>query len=1430
MKLWGVLILAVLGIATIASSEILHPSGGSAPLEGLPLRMEFGGTGNSFDSFVDGDCVETYVDDNGTPGDLTDDLMKQRGSGSPCGSGAASDVICTGCISTTDILDGTIVYVDVNSTQTITADPANGDSSVWFGTTGLIFEGTTSDTNEGLLNAAAITADRTWTLPNESGTICTLTSGCGTPAGAITAVGPACLAGACLMDETATTGTTMFVWEGTTADAFEFRIAAGSADPLADVTATFPDLTGTVQLNTTLDTCAEQRALSSEVTGTCGNLVFSTSPTLTTPVLGSANITAASNLTSNGFVKTGGGVGTLSVDTATYLTAEVDGSITNELPIAGVAIDISGSPASTVDWDSTEVTNTTWSANGSATIAHTFATSGTNDVTMNYTDGACTVAATGTPTFKLDDSDIALSGDGNADVHLSVACAAGPSCTLSLNRQVAGASLPVLQAISNGSIVIGDGSATAVSITTDSTGDGEVNLPVGSIGTTEILDGTVAFADVNSTQTLAGDPANGVSSVWHGTTGLIFEGATSDAFEGLLATADITTPDKTWTLPNETGTICTTGSVCSGYQAGPLSGDVVTSGAAATIQPDSVALTTDTTGDYVSTATASQGLLITGTEGSSVGLQDCAASELLQRNVGDTAWVCASAGAGPVAGLYIDVTGSTVDVDLTEATDVTWSDGVSALARHTFNLSGAADPKLVAINGGLEIESTGPVLNMDDTDIADGATADWYNTIICSAGPDCTYNMGYQANGGTQTQLIQGNSDGTTRFGGPAAVSVTIASDGTGDGELIVPDSSIATLEITDATIAFADINATQTLAGNPANGVSSVWFGTTGMIFEGATSDAFEGLLASADITTPDKTWTLPNETGTICTTGCVCAGYQAGPLSGDVVTSGAAATIQANSITEAKLNSADTPAAGECVKIAAGDVTAFEYATCGGGAAITLDLGDDAGNDSVALAEIATVDDTNNIFTESAADKLLITLSNDWPKADTADDLTCTNCIGPTEITDLTLGTDTAGNYMVDIAAGIGIATTHTPAEGSTGTIAFTFADAGTDPALGAGGATFSNEGASAAGLVFEGDTNDAFETRVRITDPTVADRIVTIPNADSVTVQPDTGAANNFLTAISALGVVSKAAITDGDVPNTITIDLATSASDLTCTNCIGPTEITDIALGTDTSGNYVADVVDGTGIDATGTAAEGWTATVNLNYANTLAGNVTMNAEECQFTLDGTGGGGFLCEGNAGGNTNEQLYLFPPNDAVDTTDFIKVTGKEMLFIPAAAMKANVTSPASCGDTYDSGSNDLTIPVCAFDTGATEERADFQVAMPKMWDEGTITYQALWTNTLGTAAQTVQWEVGCVAISDDDPLNAVMGTTVTQSDTWLAANDMHITAESSAVTCGGTPAENDYIAFRISRDTSVDNMTGDALLIGIRIFWTSNASNND
>jgi len=54
--------------------------------------------------------------------------------------------------------------------------------------------------------------------------------------------------------------------------------------------------------------------------------------------------------------------------------------------------------------------------------------------------------------------------------------------------------------------------------------------------------------------------------------------------------------------------------------------------------------------------------------------------------------------------------------------------------------------------------------------------------------------------------------------------------------------------------------------------------------------------------------------------------------------------------------------------------------------GAMLVLDLGDNASNESLDLNKIATTGDTNSVFTEPSADKLLIDLGQNWPTADVA------------------------------------------------------------------------------------------------------------------------------------------------------------------------------------------------------------------------------------------------------------------------------------------------------------------------------------------------------------------------------------------------------------------------------------------------------------
>ena len=73
--------------------------------------------------------------------------------------------------------------------------------------------------------------------------------------------------------------------------------------------------------------------------------------------------------------------------------------------------------------------------------------------------------------------------------------------------------------------------------------------------------------------------------------------------------------------------------------------------------------------------------------------------------------------------------------------------------------------------------------------------------LNCSAGPACSYTMQHQITGGTTSNILAAGSTGTVTLGDTTATAVTITTDGTGDGELVVPANSIGTTELT-STIA----------------------------------------------------------------------------------------------------------------------------------------------------------------------------------------------------------------------------------------------------------------------------------------------------------------------------------------------------------------------------------------------------------------------------------------------------------------------------------------------------------------------------------------------------------------------------------------------------------------------------------------------------
>ena len=161
-----------------------------------------------------------------------------------------------------------------------------------------------------------------------------------------------------------------------------------------------------------------------------------------------------------------------------------------------------------------------------------------------------------------------------------------------------------------------------------------------------------------------------------------------------------------------------------------------------------------------------------------------------------------------------------------------------------------------------------------------------------------------------------------------------------------------------------------------------------------------------------------------------------------------------------------------------------------------------------------------------------------------------------------------------------------------------------------------------------------------------------------------------------------------------------------------------------------------------------------------------------------------------------------------------------------VPAMAMYANTTNGASFNSS-ETTTNKVMVKSWDFADGSTELKAQFQIAMPKAWNEGTITFAPIWTADSGSGA--VVWKLAAVALSNDDALDTAFGTAGTSTDTLIATGDLHVGPTSSAITIAGTPAAEDVVFFLVSRDPTAggDTFTGTARLLGIRLYITINAA---
>ena len=268
---------------------------------------------------------------------------------------------------------------------------------------------------------------------------------------------------------------------------------------------------------------------------------------------------------------------------------------------------------------------------------------------------------------------------------------------------------------------------------------------------------------------------------------------------------------------------------------------------------------------------------------------------------------------------------------------------------------------------------------------------------------------------------------------------------------------------------------------------------------------------------------------------------------------------------------------------------------------------------------------------------------------------------------------------------------------------------------------------------------------------------------------------------------------------DIINT---GLGTGDVTLTGTQTLTNKTLTSPRIGTnilDTAGNELINLT------ATGSAATEFTI---ANATTGLAGPVL----------------------SATGETNVGININPAGTGVLKSggSAIKIAGLETIFVPAQAMFGTTTNGADA-QAIETTATRPEMKVLDFDA-STNEYSQFSIAMPKSWDEGVITFQAFWAPS-NTNTDNALIGLQGVSVANDATSDVVFGTAIYVTDAGGGAvEDVMVSPVSANVTVASAAVDT-YTYFQVVRNAAdgSDTFTGDVRLLGIKIFYTTDAAND-
>ena len=273
--------------------------------------------------------------------------------------------------------------------------------------------------------------------------------------------------------------------------------------------------------------------------------------------------------------------------------------------------------------------------------------------------------------------------------------------------------------------------------------------------------------------------------------------------------------------------------------------------------------------------------------------------------------------------------------------------------------------------------------------------------------------------------------------------------------------------------------------------------------------------------------------------------------------------------------------------------------------------------------------------------------------------------------------------------------------------------------------------------------------------------------------------------------------------GSNPNIIDLGFVTTTGTQTLTN----KTLTSPKIGTsilDTNGNQLALL----------------TATSSAVNEITLANAATGNNPIISATGDDSNIGiSFVTKGTG---------VIKAEDAGGTVSAVKIAGKETMWVPSSAMYGATTNGAD-PQQVETTATRPDMKVLDFDA-STAEYAQFSVGFPKSWNAGTVTYQVYWTPSSTNTGDCIFGLQG-VSCGDSDTIDVAFGTGVEVTDAGIGTvEDQQITSESGAVTITNA-ADGEQTYFQLYRDAAdgSDTFTGDARVLGIRLFFTTDLAND-